>query len=327
MEDLTTHYLGLKLRNPIIIGSSGLTNSVAKIQDLEEQGAGAVVLKSLFEEQITADIKESINADDTKYTEAYDLISRYVKEHSLEEYLNLIREAKKSVNIPIIASIHCTSQNEWITFAKRIEEAGADALELNISILPSDEFLSGKENEHLHFEIIKSVKKHTSLPLALKMGQYSAGLAKFITELSWSGDLKGLVLFNRHYSPDIDIENYQIISSNLYSRPEEVTTSLRWIAIMSGKIDTDLVASTGVHNGASVVKQILAGASAVQVVSAIYQNGPAHIQSILNTLQQWMNRKSYENLDEFRGKMSLKRSTNAAAFERTQFMRYFAGME
>jgi dihydroorotate dehydrogenase (fumarate) len=327
MENLTTHYLGLELKNPVIIGSSGLTNSVNKIKELEKNGAGAVVLKSLFEEQIIAEIKDSINADLTNYTESYDLISRYVREHSLDEYLKLISEAKKQIDIPIIASINCMSGYEWSTFAKRIESAGADALELNIALLPSDETLSSNETDKMHFEIAQIAGGNTSLPIALKVSQYSGGLAKLITELSWMDEVSGFVLFNRLYNPDIDLDNYDIISSNIYSQPEEISTSLRWVALMSGKIEKDIAASTGVHSGAGVIKQILAGAKAVQVVSAIYQNGPEHIQTILNSMKQWMNKHTYEDLSEFRGIVNYGKSKNPAAFERVQFMKYYAGLE
>ncbi len=327
MENLTTQYLGLELKNPIIIGSSGLTNSVDKIKELEKNGAGAVVLKSLFEEQIIAEIKESIKTDLTNYTESYDLISRYVREHSLDEYLKLISEAKKNVNIPIIASINCFSGYEWSTFAQRIENAGADALELNIALLPSDDTLSSNETDKMHFEIAQMAGQQTSLPVALKISHYSGGLAKLIKELSWIDEIDGFVLFNRLYNPDIDLDNYDIIASNIYSRPEEISTSLRWVALMSGKIEKDIAASTGIHSGAGVIKQTLAGAKAVQVVSAIYQNGPEHIQTILSSMRQWMNKHTYENLNDFRGKMNYGKSKNPAAFERVQFMKYYAGLE
>jgi dihydroorotate dehydrogenase (fumarate) len=216
---------------------------------------------------------------------------------------------------------------EWSTFAKRIESAGADALELNIALLPSDETLSSNETDKMHFEIAQIAGGNTSLPIALKVSQYSGGLAKLITELSWMDEVSGFVLFNRLYNPDIDLDNYDIISSNIYSQPEEISTSLRWVALMSGKIEKDIAASTGVHSGAGVIKQILAGAKAVQVVSAIYQNGPEHIQTILNSMKQWMNKHTYEDLSEFRGIVNYGKSKNPAAFERVQFMKYYAGLE
>jgi dihydroorotate dehydrogenase (fumarate) len=325
--DLSTKYLGLDLKNPIIVGSSGLTDSVDKIKELEDNNAAAVVLKSLFEEQIIADTKNTINQSDTKYTEAFDLVSRYTRDHSINEYITLIQDAKAAVDIPVIASINCTSGDEWISFAKTIQEAGADALELNISLLPSDETRTSGENESMYFEIVKAVKDYTSMPLSLKLSQYSSGLAKLITELSWTKMVDGFVLFNRYYSPDIDIDNYNIISSNIYSTPAEISTSLRWIAILSHKLENSLAASTGVHDGAGVVKQILAGADAVQIVSAIYKNNPGHIVTVLKELEEWMERNTFDSLDQFRGKTNYKHVKNPAAFERVQFMKYYSKIQ
>jgi len=326
--DLTTNYLGLILKNPIIIGSSGLTNSVEKIKKLENSGAGAVVLKSLFEEQLLVDRDKLIEQDEQYfwYPEAIDYINNYSKEFGIKEYSDLIKNAKKDIDIPIIASINCISAGEWILFANRIEDAGADALELNVSLLPSDETRSSEENEKIYFNIIEKVKAKVSIPVSLKMSFYSSGLARLIQKLSWTKNVDSFVLFNRYYSPDIDINNFKIISSNVFSTPEEITTSLRWIALLSGKVECDLIASTGIHSGEGTVKQILAGATAVQIVSAIYKNSPEYITTILNELKDWMKNKGFNSLDEFRGKMSYKKAKNPAAFERVQFMKYFGGI-
>lgn len=327
--DLTTNYMGLILKNPIIIGSSGLTNSVEKIKKLENSGAGAVVLKSLFEEQLLVDRDKLIEQDKQYfwYPEAIDYINNYSKEFGIKEYSDLIKNAKKDIDIPIIASINCISAGEWILFANRIEDAGADALELNISLLPSDETRSSEENEKIYFDIIEKVKAKVSIPVSLKMSFYSSGLARLIQKLSWTKNVDSFVLFNRYYNPDIDINNFKIISSNVFSTPEEITTSLRWIALLSGKVECDLIASTGIHSGEGVVKQILAGATAVQIVSAIYKKSPEYITTVLNELNDWMKNKGFNSLDEFRGKMSYKKAKNPAAFERVQFMKYFGGIE
>ncbi|MBC8489969.1 MAG: dihydroorotate dehydrogenase-like protein [Bacteroidetes bacterium] len=326
--DLTTNYMGLTLKNPIIIGSSGLTNSVEKIKKLENNGAGAVVLKSLFEEQLLVDRDRLIEQDKQYfwYPEAVDYINNYAKEFGIKEYSDLIKNAKKDIDIPIIASINCISAGEWILFANRIEDAGADALELNVSLLPSDETRSSEENEKIYFDIIKKVKAKVSIPVSLKMSFYSSGLARLIQKLSWTKNVDSFVLFNRYYSPDIDINNFKIISSNVFSQPQEITTSLRWIALLSEKVKCDLIASTGIHSGEGVVKQILAGATAVQIVSAIYKKSPEYITTILNELKDWMKNKGFNSLDEFRGKMSNKKVENPAAFERVQFMKYFGGI-
>lgn len=328
MIDLSTTYMGIKLKNPIIIGSSGLTNSVEKIKKLEDNNAAAVVIKSLFEEQI---IHESDvygeNSSYYDYPESHEYVKYYSKEHSVRNYLHLIQDAKKAVDIPIIASINCISAEEWITFAKKIEEAGADALELNISLLPSNEKYDSTANEKKYFNISKKVRSQINIPISLKMCKYSSGLANLVQKLSWTKNVDSFVLFNRFYSPDINIDKFKITSSNVFSTPQELTTSLRWIALLSPKIENDLVAATGIHDGKGVIKQILAGAQAVQIVSAIYNKGPEYIQSILGEVEAWMTKHNYSNLDEFRSKMNSAQVKNPAAFERTQFMKYFGGIE
>ena len=325
--DLTTNYIGLKLKNPIIIGSSGLTKSVEKIKELADNGAGAVVLKSLFEEQIMAEVSQNIYDDQSGYTDAYEYISEYTKEHNVDKYLNLIKKSKEAVDIPVIASINCISDNEWISFAKKFEDVGADALEINVSMLPTDDNRSGEENEKIYFDIIEKVRKEVNIPISLKMSHYSAGLSNLIKKICWTRNVNGIVLFNRYYSPDIDIENFKITATNILSTPEEISTSLRWIALLSNKIECDLAASTGVHNGEGVIKQILAGATAVQIVSAIYKNKPEHISTILKDTENWMVKNNFSTLDDFRGKMSYEKIDNPVAFERVQFMKYFGGIE
>ncbi len=325
--DLTTNYIGLKLKNPIIIGSSGLTESVEKIKDLADNNAGAVVLKSLFEEQIMAEVSQNIYDDQSGYTDAYEYISEYTKEHNIDKYLNLIKKSKEAIDIPVIASINCISDHEWISFAKKFEDAGADALEINVSMLPTDDNRSSEENENIYFDIIEKVRKEVNIPISLKMSHYSAGLANLIKRICWTKNVNGIVLFNRYYSPDIDIVNFKITATNILSTPEEISTSLRWIALLSDKVECDLVASTGVHNGEGIIKQTLAGATAVQIVSAIYKHGPEHISTILKDTENWMEKNNFSTLDDFRGKMSYEKIDNPAAFERVQFMKYFAGIK
>ncbi|OFY73122.1 MAG: diguanylate cyclase, partial [Bacteroidetes bacterium RIFOXYA12_FULL_33_9] len=290
MADLSTKYLGLNLKNPIVVGSSGLSGTVEGVKKLAENGAGAVVLKSLFEEQIIFEEIEMLNKDKSidAYPEAADYIRNYTKENSIKNYLTLIEESKKAVSIPIIASINCTSAGEWIGFAKRIEKAGADALELNVFILPSDENKSGEENEKVYFDILEKIKKEVKLPISLKMSSYSAGLTQLIQKISWSKNVDGIVMFNRSYSPDIDIDNLKVVSSNVFSSPEDITTSLRWVAIMSDRIKINIAASTGIHDGKGVIKQILAGATVVQIASTLYKNGVPHLNFMLKEMNAWM---------------------------------------
>lgn len=324
MANLKTNFMGLELKNPVIIGSSGLTNSVEKIIKLEKFGIGAVVLKSLFEEQILMEMGKSENQDYHDYPEAHDYTRYYTKEKSINDYLNLIKDAKESVNIPVIASINCISSYEWSSFAKNIENAGADAIELNISLLPSNFELSGSENEKIYFDIIEKVKQNVNIPIALKMSYYSAGLANLIQKLSWTQQLDAFVLFNRFYNPDIDINKKEIISSSVLSTPRDIFTSLRWIALLSDTIELPLIATTGIHDGEGVIKQILAGAQAVQIVSSIYKSGNSYISVILEEIIKWMNKNNYSKLADFRGLLNQKKSDNSSNYERIQFMKYFS---
>ncbi|PLX01489.1 MAG: diguanylate cyclase [Marinilabiliales bacterium] len=329
MADLTTTYLGLSLHNPIIVGSSGLTNNIESIKKIAKNKAGAIVLKSIFEEQITMEANKAVENDASlsTYPEAADYISNYTKQENVGQYLKLIEDAKKAVHIPVIASVNCVSSTEWTSFAKKIEAAGADALELNAFVLPSDEKNDSEKNEKFYFDLTEKVRKEISIPIALKMSYYSAGLAQLIQKLSWSGNINGLVLFNRFFSPDIDIDKMQVVANNIFSTPEEISTSLRWIALMSPKIKTDLSASTGIHSGEGIIKQILAGAKTVQLATAVYQNGPEIIPDMLKELEKWMDDNKYAKLDDFRGKMNQENTANPAAYERIQFMKYFAGIE
>jgi len=327
MANLTTKYMGLLLKSPIIIGSSGLTNSVENIIEFENRGAGAVVLKSLFEEQIRHEINYTLNKSETGlYPEAVDYITNYSKIKQVDEYLHLIRDCKSAVKIPIIASINCVTADEWITFASRIQEAGADALELNVFILPSDIIKTGVQNENTYFAILEEVKKHIKIPVALKISSYFSGLANTVQKLSWSG-VNGLVLFNRFVTPDINIDNLEINTSNIFSSPKEMANTLRWVAILSDIIKTDIVASTGIHDGKALIKMLLAGATAVQVASTLYKNGFGRINNMLAELEKWMEQHNYASIDEFKGKMSFKNTANPAAYLRVQFMKHYAGIE
>ncbi len=326
MADLSTTYMGLTLRNPIIVGSSGLTGSVKGVQELEGSGAGAVVLKSIFEEEIVYEMDDVLKEAAAKglNMDQFDYYDYEIKGENLDKYAALVRGCKEAVSIPVIASINCTYSHEWTYYAKNLQAAGADALELNMFFLPTDLSRSAEEMERAYFEVLAKVKKELSLPIALKISYYFSCLASMIQKLSGQG-IAALVLFNRFYSPDFDIENLRVVSTNVYSTPGELPVSLRWIALMSQKVDCDLAASTGVHDGKGVIKQLLAGAKAVQVVSALYRNGKSYIRTMLEELEAWMNRHGYGRLEDFRGKMSQEKSANPALYERVQFMKYFGG--
>lgn len=325
MANLKTSYLGLLLNNPVIVSSSGLTSSVEKIVKLEENGAGAVVLKSLFEEQIKFEAGNLI--DDSDYPEAQDYIMNYLKDNSVDEYLQLIEKAKKSVKIPIIASINCISASDWTSWAKNIESAGADAIELNVFIVPIDENRSAEKYELLYYDIIERVKEVTKLPLAIKIGSHHTNLLNLVNHIYYRG-ASGVVLFNRFYSPDIDLDGMKFTTAEVFSSPSDLRNSLRWVGIISGKIDKiDISASTGVHDGAAVVKQLLAGAKTVQVCSVLYKKGVDYLEKIIEFVDNWMDKRKIKNLDEIRGRMSYKRIPDPAVYERSQFMKYFSGYQ
>jgi dihydroorotate dehydrogenase (fumarate) len=323
MADLSTTYLGLSLRNPIIAGSSGLTGTVAKVKELEDNGAGAVVLKSIFEESIAIEMEKVLQSE-AIHAEAIDRYDELIRGETLEKYTSLILESKKKVSIPVIASVNCMYSHEWVDFAKKIESAGADALELNMFFLPADMNRSSAEQEQLYFDVVGRVLQKVSIPVSLKIGYYFSNPVLMIRRLSEMG-VAGLVLFNRFYTPDFDIHHLKMVSSNVLSTPTELGVSLRWIAMMSGRVRCDLCASTGIHDGEGVIKQLLAGAKAVQVVSALYKNGTSHIRTMLKELDGWMTRNKFNGLDQFRGKMSQAESENPAVFERVQFMKYAGG--
>jgi dihydroorotate dehydrogenase (fumarate) len=283
--DLSTTYLGLSLKNPIIVGSSGLTSTANGVQKLAESGAAAVVLKSLFQEEIFFETEEFIakmrkQHPDMQYFE-YDgkmnpieFYGYKVREDNLKNYCALIRECKERVKIPVIASVNCYYDSlEWTGFAAELQKAGADALELNMFFPPTDFGKTGSDKESVYFDTVKAILKDVSIPVALKISHYFTNLGPMIKALSETG-IKGLVLFNRFFSPDFDITKLEVVPSFVFSTPAELAKSLRWIALMSGKASCDLCASTGVHDGDAVIKELLAGAAAVQVVSEI---GRAHV--------------------------------------------------
>ena len=327
MVDLSTQYLGMTLRNPVIAGSSGLTNSVKNIRDFEANGAGAVVLKSIFEEEIAFEYEDILKeaSEEGVNLDQFDYYDFHIKGEKLDKYTTLIEECKKSVSIPVIASINCVYSHEWTSFAKQLQTAGADALELNMFFLPTEFDRTTEEKEKAYFQIIEKVQKEITIPIALKISYYFSNLGPMIQKLSETG-IAGLVLFNRFYSPDFDIDKMEVVSSSVFSTPSDLPISLRWIAIMAERVNCDLAASTGVHDGTALIKQILAGADAVQVASTLYKNGKGQIAEMLKTLEDWMEKKDFSSLADFKGKMSQAKSSNPASYERVQFMRYFGGI-
>lgn len=329
MADLTTKYLGLTLRNPIIIGSSGLTDNVEKLVELEKNGAAAVVLKSLFEEQILLEADHKMKQAEkndliySDYSETFDYIDTHIKEKELNNYIELIKEAKKRIDIPVIASINAVTTSEWTGFAKQIEDAGADALELNIFVMPFSFDKDCNENEETYYSVLKKVKEAVNIPVAVKISPYFANLGKVITKLEENG-ADAIVMFNKFSSPDIDINKQKLIHADVLSKPSDIFNSLRWISLSAKRVKVDLAASTGIHDGEAVIKQLLAGATVTQVVSTIFSNGPQKVNEMLNFMHDWMDEKGHNYVDQFRGNLSSSASDNPETFERVQFMKYYS---
>ena len=313
------------MKSPIIVSSSGLTSSVERIKKVAAAGAGAVVLKSLFEEQINYEVGNMSDGHD--YPEAGDYIRTYARENSLGQYLSSIREAKEAVDIPVIASINCVSASEWIDFANKIQEAGADALELNIYFLPINKETDPREYEKTYLHLVSEVKKRTSLPLIIKLGNGFSNITWMVDQLYQRG-AAAVVLFNRFYAPDINTDDLSFGSAEVLSTPAELRNSLRWIGIVSSQVDQlDLAASTGVHSGMAVVKQILAGAMAVQICSVLYRNGLDYIKDMTVEMLKWMEKNQYKSPDDFRGKMNYGSLDDPSVYERAQFMKFYSSMQ
>lgn len=324
MTNLSVSYLGLDLKNPIIAGSSGLTNSIENLIALEKAGVGAVVLKSIFEEEIYLEFAHEFRKlgpmdNNLEFLDYYDY---QIKKDNLKNYLNLITEAKKVLTIPVIASINCSTAQEWAFFAKKVEDAGADAIELNVFVLPTNLTQTSADNETMYFDIVSRVSSKIRIPISLKISPYFSNLGAVIRDLSFS-EINGLVLFNKFYSPDVDINEQRITGSDVLSKDTDYKLTLRWIALMANRVNSDLSASTGIHDWETIVKMLLVGATTVQIVSILYKEGFSIVGTILQDISKWMEQNGYQSIADFRGKLSLDNTTNLAEFERVQFMRTF----
>lgn len=320
--DLSTSYLGLNLTNPIVVSSSKLTGNIENIQACAKYGAGAIVLKSIYEEQI---IQNSglYDANKERYF-WFDESTNYIKNHSstvfLNKYLDFIRLAKKETKVPIIASINCVSPLEWPAFTSKIEEAGADAIELNIVIFPFDATVPSINIEDTYIDIVNTVRQHTSLPISVKIGPYFTNMLAMSQRFVDAG-VSGLVLFNRFYMPDIDIGNQRVITDNYYSAPDEKSIAMRWISLLSAnEFNVDLAAATGIHYSIGVAKQLLAGADVTQISTTLYQNGISYLKEIVSGLRDWMKKNGFKTVDDFRGMLNAT-VENTAAYERLQYMK------
>ena len=323
MATLNTKFAGLTLKNPFIVSSSGLTDSAAKNKKHSDAGAGAIVLKSLFEEQIR--LEAGHLEDYAMYPEGSEYLSAYIREHKLSEYLTLIKESRQACDCPIIASINCYDDSDWVDFARQIEQAGADALEINILALQTDADYTYGAFEQRHIDILRHVKKTIGIPVIVKLGSNLTNPVALINQLKANG-AGAVVLFNRFYQPDIDINKLVQTSGSVLSHESELSTTLRWVGIASAVVKTiDYAASGGIHTPEGIVKALLAGASAVEVCSVLYQHHAADfIAESLSFLAQWMDSKGFQTIDQFKGRLNLHELSGVNTFERTQFLKYFA---
>lgn len=320
-----TKYLGLEIDSPVVVGSCGLTNDINNLQKIEEAGAGAVIIKSVFEEQIIYDIKRNLSmmAPTDSYGMSYEYVASHVSDDSLGKHFDLIKEAKKRLHIPVIGSINCYSFENWMTYTQRFQEAGCDALELNMAILPYETSLSSEDVDRLFSNIINTLRKSVSIPVCVKVSQNFTDMANFMQRLSWM-NINGITMFNKALNVDIDVDKMELTHAPSLSSPDEIYNTLRWVAILSNKLRCGISASTGVHSANDVVKMLLAGAETVQVVSCLYKNGIDYLRVLNDGLRKWMSEKGFESISQFRGKMAVKANDEASMFFRTQFMKHFA---
>jgi len=322
--DLTTTYLGLKLKNPLVPSSSPLSRNLNTLRRMEDNGAAAIVLYSLFEEQITME-SHTLNHYLTQGVESFPEALTYFPEATEyesgpAEYTEHIRKAKEALDVPIIASLNGVSTGGWVKYAKDIQEAGADALELNVYYLPTDPMLTGAEVEQIYIDVLRDVKKAITIPVAMKLSPYFSALANMAKQLDKAG-ASGLVLFNRFYQPDLDIENLEVLPHLVLSTSSELRIPLRWIAILYGRTEADLALTTGVHTAEDVLKGLMAGASVTMMASELLRNGVGRISEILFDLERWLEEYEYDSVNQMQGSLSQINCAEPAAFERANYMR------
>lgn len=324
MTDLHTKYLGLDLKNPLVASASSLSKKLENIKKMEDAGISAVVLFSLFEEEITHESLE-LNYFLNRGTESFPEALTYfpdLEDYNLgkEKYLELIRKAKESVDIPIIGSLNGVSNSGWTKYAKLMEEAGADALELNLYFVAADLDISASELENAYLDVVKSIRKEINIPLAVKLSPFFSSLPNFVQKVE-EASANGVVLFNRFYQPDLDIENLEVKPWLELSTSHDLLLPLRWTAILYDRINLDIALTSGVHNGRDMVKAVMAGASAVMVASEFFINGIGQAENMLKEFSDWATWHSYESVTQMRGVLSQKSVARPAAFERANYMK------
>lgn len=325
--NLSTTYLGLALKNPIVASSSPLSHNVDSIRRLEDAGAAAVVMYSLFEEQITFDsfyVDYYLNSGSESYPEALNYLPEMQDYNvSPDEYMNLLRQAKEAVDIPIIASLNGVSAGGWTDYATLMEEAGADALELNVYYIPTNPDLGGREVEAMYLQLLRQVRSSVSIPIAVKLSPFFSSTSNMALRLVHEG-ANGLVLFNRFYQPDIDLETLEVVPRLVLSNSTELRLPLRWVAILFGRLPVDLAITTGIHTSQDVLKALMAGAKITMMASELLQNGIRRIGQILDEMGAWMTEHEYESVRQMIGSLSQQHCPEPAAFERANYMKTLA---
>lgn len=322
MANLKTTYMGIDLDNPIVVAACSISSMTDRIKAAEGAGAGALVIRSLFEEQIQFDalrMEDDLSVGSESFAEALSYFPQ-LEHGKADEHLMWIEKARAEVKMPLIASLNAVSPDGWRDYAKQLASTGVDGLELNAYAVAADAKRKGADIEGELYEVVKNVKSQVSIPVAIKLSPFYTSVANVATELAALG-ADALVLFNRFLQPDIDPETESVLSEMTYSSPDEMKLPLRWVALLHGRVDTDLALNTGVHSGKDVVKALLAGATTIQTASAILENGIPYLSTMLRELEGWMAEHGYESVDDFRGKLSQKKVDDPYAFERAQYVK------
>jgi len=326
--DLSTTYLGLKLASPLMPGASPLATDLDTVRRLEDAGAAAIVMNSLFEEQIAMEQAAAIEHEDAHAESFAEATSYFPRPEAYrlgpDDYLALIARIKAAVKVPVIASLNGVTRGGWLTYARQMQQAGADALELNVYYLPTDPTVTAEQVEGAAVEMVREIKRIITVPVAVKLAPFYSSLPNFAHRLEAAG-ADGLVLFNRFYQPDIDVEQLEAMRTLHLSTSAELNLRLRWLAILSGRVRPALAVSGGVHTATDVVKAVMAGAHAVQVVSALLQKGPAYLRQLREELSRWLEEHEYESLGQMRGSMNLVKSPDPDAYERANYIQVLQG--
>jgi dihydroorotate dehydrogenase (fumarate) len=322
--DLSTKYVGLSLQNPLVISACPLTGDVDQLRRLEQAGAAAAILPSLFEEQIEHDAEEMIKVHEFGAESFAEALTYFPDPEDYrtgpEEYLDTIASAKKAVKIPIVASLNGASLGGWLRYAKMMQDAGADALELNVYFVAGDLDLTGRDVESRCLDLVAAVKQSISIPLAVKVGPYFSAMGNMGVRLAEAG-ADGLVLFNRFFQPDINLETMEVEPRLHLSSPSELSVPLRWIAVLHGRVKASLAATGGIHDSAGLLKALLAGADVGMIASVLYQKGVSQVGGILTGLREWMEANEYDSVEQLKGSMSLENSPDPSAFQRGNYMK------